>query len=161
MVSKGSDKFLSDLNPFSIGLPDTPVLFLMLLIMSVVIGVAAVALISHNIINTDFRYIAVNGSLTGIIAIMLPTLLTIMIVKAFKRYVDVKYIFFISIIGTISYSVHNHARICDLACDNTCWRCEHIRMVVLCEQGGTGAEEEGDIPSACAADAERVALSSC
>jgi predicted neutral ceramidase superfamily lipid hydrolase len=105
MVSKGSDKFLSDLNPFSIGLPDTPVLFLMLLIMSVVIGVAAVALISHNIINTDFRYIAVNGSLTGIIAIMLPTLLTIMIVKAFKRYVDVKYIFFISIIGTISYSV--------------------------------------------------------
>jgi predicted neutral ceramidase superfamily lipid hydrolase len=104
-MAKGYDKFLKDLNPFSIGLPGTPMLFLMLLVMSVVMGIASVALINHNSINTSFYYIAANGSVTGILAIMLPTLLTIIIVKAFKRYVDVKYIFFISIIGTISYSI--------------------------------------------------------
>ena len=77
----------------------------MLLAMSVVMGIASVALVNHNAINTSFYYIAANGSVTGILAIMLPTLLTIIIVKAFKRYVNVKYIFFISIIGTISYSI--------------------------------------------------------
>jgi predicted neutral ceramidase superfamily lipid hydrolase len=105
MVSKGSDKFLSDLNPFSKGLPGTPALFLILLAISVIMGIAAVALVNHNPINANLAYMVVNGSLTGIIAIMLPTLLTIIVVKAFKRYVDTKYIFFISIIGTISYSM--------------------------------------------------------
>lgn len=106
MVSKGGyDKFLKDLNPFSIGLPRTTVLFLLLLIMSVIIGIAAVALLNHNSINSSFSYILVNGSLTGILVIMLPTLLTILIVKSVKRYVDIKYIFFISIVGTISYSI--------------------------------------------------------
>lgn len=105
MASKGYDKFLKDLNPFSIGLPRTTILFLMLFAMSVIVGIASVALINHNLINTNFAYIAINGSLTGILAIMLPTLLTIMIVKGFKRYIETKYIFFISIVGTISYSV--------------------------------------------------------
>ncbi len=105
MASKGYDKFLKDLNPFSIGLPGTYVLFIMLLVMSVVTGIASVALINHNSINNSFYYLMASGSVTGILAIMLPTLLTILIVKAFKRYVDVKYIFFISIIGTISYSI--------------------------------------------------------
>jgi predicted neutral ceramidase superfamily lipid hydrolase len=105
MASKGYDKFLKDLNPFSRGLPGTPMLFVMLLLMSMIMGIASVALINHNSIDTGFYYIIANGSVTGILAIMLPTLLTIIIVKAFKRYVDVKYIFFISIIGTISYSI--------------------------------------------------------
>lgn len=106
MASKGGyDKFLKDLNPFSVGIPRTTVLFILLLIMSVIIGIASVALINHNLINTNFSYIAVNGSITGMLAIMLPTLLTIIIVKSVKRYIDTKYIFFIAIIGTISYSI--------------------------------------------------------
>ena len=106
-MNKGGshDKFLKDLNPFSIGIPRTTVLFLLLFAMSVTIGVAAVALINHNLINTGFSSLAVDGSIAGILAIMLPTLLTILIVKSVKRYIDTKYIFFISIIGTISYSV--------------------------------------------------------
>lgn len=106
MVSKGGyDKFLKDLNPFSIGLPRTTVLFVMLLVMSVIMGIASVALLNHNLINSNFSYILLNGTITGILVIMLPTLLTILIVKSLKRYVDTKYIFFISIIGTISYSI--------------------------------------------------------
>ncbi len=106
MAKKGStDKFLKDLNPFSVGIPKTTVLFLLLLIMSVIIGIASVALINYNSIGSSFSYIAVNGSITGILAIMLPTLLTIIIVKSIKRYIDTKYIFFISIIAAISYSL--------------------------------------------------------
>ncbi len=105
MVSKGDEKFLKDLNPFSKGLPRTTILFIMLFMLSAIMGIAAVALINHNSINSNFSYIVVNGSVTGILAIMLPTLLTVIIVKAFKRYVDLKHILFISIIGTISYSI--------------------------------------------------------
>jgi predicted neutral ceramidase superfamily lipid hydrolase len=106
MATKGGyEKFLNDLNPFSIGIPRTTVLFFLLLLMSVIIGIAAVSLMNYKLIGTDFSYIAVNGSITGMLAIMLPTLLTILIVKSIKRYIDTKYIFFISIIGTISYSV--------------------------------------------------------
>ncbi|MGD0729267.1 MAG: DUF2070 family protein [Candidatus Micrarchaeaceae archaeon] len=106
MASKGGyDKFLKDLNPFSIGLPRTTVLFVLLFVMSVVMGIASVALLNHNAINTKFSSILLNGTITGILVIMLPTLLTIIIVKSVKRYVDMKYIFFISIIGTISYSI--------------------------------------------------------
>ena len=104
-TKRGYDKFLHDLNPFSVGLPSTTALFVMLLLMSVIMGIASVALINHNLINTNFSYIAVNGSITGMLAIMLPTLLTILIVKSVKRYIDIKYIFFVSIIATISYSV--------------------------------------------------------
>lgn len=106
MASKGGyDKFLKDLNPFSIGLPRTTVLFVLLFVMSIVMGIASVALLNHNAINTRFSSIVLSGSITGILVIMLPTLLTIIIIKSIKRYVDIKYIFFISIIGTISYSI--------------------------------------------------------
>lgn len=106
MASKGGyEKFLKDMNPFSIGIPRTTVLFLLLLLMSMIMGIAAVALINYHLISSNFSYIAVNGIVTGILAIMLPTLLTILIVKSVKRYVDTKYIFFISMVGTISYSM--------------------------------------------------------
>lgn len=106
MASKGGyDKFLKDLNPFSVGLPRTSALFVALLVMSIIMGIAAVALLNHALISSNFAYILVNGSLTGILVIMLPTLLTILIVKTTKRYVDTKYIVFISIVGTISYAV--------------------------------------------------------
>ncbi|MDE1871177.1 MAG: DUF2070 family protein [Candidatus Micrarchaeota archaeon] len=106
MAYKGSyDKFLNDLNPFSVGIPRTTVLFVLLFVMSVIMGIASVALINYNLINSHFTYIVLNGAVTGILAIMLPTLLTIIIVKSVKRYIDSKYIFFISIIGTIAYSI--------------------------------------------------------
>ncbi|MGI0100934.1 MAG: DUF2070 family protein [Candidatus Micrarchaeaceae archaeon] len=106
MVSKGGyDKFLRDINPFSIGIPRTTVLFLLLFLTSVIIGIVSVALINHNMINNGFLALAIDGSITGILAIMMPTLLTILIVKSVKRYVDIRYIFFISIVGTVTYSV--------------------------------------------------------
>jgi|GEM_PF-799640 len=106
MATKGGyEKFLKDMNPFSIGIPRSSVLFILLLVMSMIMGIAAVALINYSLISSNFSYIAVNGIVTGILAIMLPTLLTILIVKSVKRYVDMKYIFFISMIGTIAYSI--------------------------------------------------------
>jgi predicted neutral ceramidase superfamily lipid hydrolase len=106
MATKGGyDKFLNSLNPFSRAIPKTTSLFVLLLVMSVIMGIAAVALINYSMIATNFSYILVNGSITGILVIMLPTLLTILIVKSVKSYIDMKYIFFISIIGTFAYSL--------------------------------------------------------
>ena len=77
----------------------------MLLTFSMIIGITSVALINHNLINTNFSYIVVNGATTGILAIMLPSLLTILIVKSVRDMSNVKYIFFITIISTICYSM--------------------------------------------------------
>ncbi len=99
------DKFLKDLNPFKSGIPGTPALFLILLIMSMIIGISSVALVNYSGAVNNFRYVAVSGSITGILAIMLPTLLTVLVLKSLKRYVGMKYIFFIALVGTIAYSI--------------------------------------------------------
>ncbi len=106
MASKGgNDGFLMDHNPFSFVIPKTIVLLALLMAMSIIIGTASIALINHNLINTRFQYILVNGATTGILSIMLPTLLTVMIIKAIRRHVEARYITFIAMIGAICYSM--------------------------------------------------------
>lgn len=105
MAKRKREDFLKELNPFSFGLPGSTILFLLLLAISIIFGIAATALLNHNSINTSLYYILANGSLTGIIVIMMPALLTVVMVKAFKRYINMKYIMFVSIVGTLSYSV--------------------------------------------------------
>lgn len=105
-MARGKKKdFLKQLNPFSFGLPNAGMFFLMLLVISIVMGIGSTALLNHNAINTSLNYIAANGSLAGIIVIMLPAMLTVVVVKLFKRYIDLKYIAFVALVGALSYSV--------------------------------------------------------
>jgi len=105
MASKSYDNLLSDLNPFSKGTPRATVLFMALLAVSIVMGIAAVALMNYSSIHGNLSYILVKGGITGILVIMVPALLTLVVIKAVKRYVVTRYLLFILMVSTISYSV--------------------------------------------------------
>jgi predicted neutral ceramidase superfamily lipid hydrolase len=105
MSSSYSD-FFRDMNPFFYRhIPRASALFAALLAISVLTGIAAVVLLNLSAINTRFSYSIVNGTTTGILIITLPTLLTVIIMKALKRYVALKYMFFLSLLGAVSYSL--------------------------------------------------------
>ncbi|MDE1865733.1 MAG: DUF2070 family protein [Candidatus Micrarchaeota archaeon] len=105
MPSTKKGDFLKDLNPFSFGLPGSIPLIAILLILSLIMGIAATALLNYRSIGHSIYYIIANGSLSGILIIMMPALLTVIVVKLFKRYIDLKYMLFVSIIGAFCYSL--------------------------------------------------------
>lgn len=91
---------------FSKRLPELPYLFAALLLMSVVIGMATVSIIHLRLLPSRFiNYIFINGVLAGTIAILLPTVLTAVLIKAARPKLRMKHSIFISIIGAASYSV--------------------------------------------------------
>ncbi len=96
--------FLNGLNPFSFGLPGSMPLIALLLVLSIIMGIGATALLNHNSLSSIY-YILASGSLTGIIIIMMPALLSIIVIKLFKRYIDLKYIIFVAIIGATCYAL--------------------------------------------------------
>ena len=73
--------------------------------MSMIVGIAATALLNYKAISSSLYYLVVNGTLTGILTIMMPALLTMLIIKASKRNVGLKYIAFVTIIGSFCYSM--------------------------------------------------------
>ena len=105
MSSSKKGDFLKDLNPFSFGLPGPCRSIAVLLVISLIMGIAATALLNYRSITTSLYYIIANGSLTGILIIMMPALLTVMLIKVFKRKIDLKYIIFVAIIGAFCYSM--------------------------------------------------------
>lgn len=106
MSSKAYSNFFKDVNPFFYRhIPRASALLALLIMLSIMTGIGAVALLNLGMASTKPYYAIVNGSTTGILVITLPTLLTIMIAKVFKRYIALKYIFFLSLIGAISYSL--------------------------------------------------------
>ena len=105
MPSKKKGDFLKDLNPFSFGLPGPLGMIAVLLVISLIMGVAATALLNYKSLETGFYYILANGSLTGILIIMMPALLTGILIKVCNRKINLKYILFVAIIGAFCYSV--------------------------------------------------------
>ncbi|MDE1810759.1 MAG: DUF2070 family protein, partial [Candidatus Micrarchaeota archaeon] len=105
MASKSYDNLLLDLNPFSKGTPRATVLFAALLAVSIIMGIAAVALMNYSSIHGNLSYILVKGTITGMLVIMVPALLTLVVIKVFKRYVVARYLLFILMVSTISYSI--------------------------------------------------------
>lgn len=103
-VAKKGD-FLKDINPFSFGLPSSIGLIAVLLVLSLIIGISATALLNYRSLPSSMYYILANGSLAGIVVIMMPALLTIIVIKLFKRYIDLKYIIFVAIIGAFCYAM--------------------------------------------------------
>ncbi len=104
MASSGDISKYSDI--FATRLPGTAGLFLVLALFSIVIGVASVALDHYSLIHSMlFEYVIIRGVLVGMIAILLPAVLTVFMLKATKRMVQMKHLLFISIIGAVSYSI--------------------------------------------------------
>ena len=97
MPSAKKGDFLKDLNPFSFGLPGSLILIGIIFIMSMMVTGRS----SHGTLKlqghiSSLYYLVVNGTLTGILTIMMPALLTMLIIKASKRNVGLKYIAFVT-----------------------------------------------------------------
>ncbi|MDE1856663.1 MAG: DUF2070 family protein [Candidatus Micrarchaeota archaeon] len=108
MRSNKEDGVLKYTGIFYKRLPGSIVLLALVLLLSVGVGIAAVALL-HNPqggIPSELPYILVNGSLTGLMLIMMPTVLTVLFVKMLRRYVAVKYILLIAMMGALAYAVY-------------------------------------------------------
>ena len=105
MAQKEKGSLFEFVELFGKSLPGAPLLVLLLLAISLITGMAAVALMHSSLALTDFRYVLVGGSVAGMLVVMLPALLTIMFVKAIKRRVQVKHVVFIAIISSLCYSV--------------------------------------------------------
>lgn len=105
MVESASyDSFLKGVNPFHRGIPKTRFLLLGMLVASMIVGIAATLLINHGVAALKPGYIIINGLVAGILALMLPTLLTIIVVKSIRSYIDTKYVAFVSMVGLAAYS---------------------------------------------------------
>ena len=90
---------------FSKRLPGTAPLFGALVLLSLVVGWTSVALLHYRLLDHSVPYVLLNGTLAGSIAILLPTVLTVILVKAVYRRIRVKHVLFIAIVGAVSYSV--------------------------------------------------------
>lgn len=103
MVEKSISRY-SDI--FSKRLPGTAPLFGALVLLSLVVGWTSVALLHYRLlIRGILPTILLNGTLAGSIAILLPTVLTVVLVKAVHTRVRVKHVLFIALVGAVSYAV--------------------------------------------------------
>lgn len=88
---------------FTRSMPGTGALFALLIIASVVVGILITLLVHAPPLT--LRYILVVGLLTGIALIMLPTMLTILVMKAQAMNLRTKYLMFSPLVCAFSYSI--------------------------------------------------------
>ena len=86
-------------------LPSSIPLFCLLVAISVVVGMAAVALLHFGTAGDMVLYIMAAGAVTGILAILIPSTLTIIAVRAGNRRLKTKYVILVVLIAATSYSV--------------------------------------------------------
>ncbi|MCL4380698.1 MAG: DUF2070 family protein [Candidatus Marsarchaeota archaeon] len=90
---------------FSKSLPNKYVLFIALLFSSISIGMLSIAVVNHRALLHSAFYIAITGSLTGLIAIAIPSLFTISIIKLVNRKITLKHVFFLTLLALFIYSI--------------------------------------------------------
>ena len=106
-MRKGHDdsSFFAHSVIFTTKLPSMSVLFTLLLVMSIVFGIVAVALAHYHEITSDLYGVLVTGVFTGIIAITLPAALTTIFIKAVRRRTAIKHMLFVSFLAAGIYSL--------------------------------------------------------
>ena len=102
MVAKKQDTFLKYSGLFAKSLPNTLTLLLILTLLSAIAGISVITLI-HYKIAYDIKYLLVNGFLTGIMALLLPTLFTAVVIRALRQRLAMKYLLFLAMIGELYY----------------------------------------------------------
>ena len=85
-------------------LPSSIPLFGLLVAISVVVGMAAVALMHFGSASSMVLYIMTAGAVTGILAILIPSTLTIIAVRAGNRKLKTKYVILVVLIAATSYA---------------------------------------------------------
>ncbi len=93
-------------NFFGKGLPSGKVIMLLLICASIVMSVASVALVHYKNIPDTLYSIIISGVLFSIIALIIPTILTVLSIKIAIRKIYVKHIIFLSFIGEIAFAMY-------------------------------------------------------
>jgi len=89
---------------FSRRLPNAYVLLSILLVIGLFVGLASVALVSYKHV-TNAVHVIGSGLLAGILALVLPALLTVVTFKIIRRDVGTKYILFVTLLGMVTYAL--------------------------------------------------------
>ncbi len=105
MSIKSNDSLINKLHLFTRHLPASSTLFSVLFLLSMGTGIASVALTNYHQIARSIGPILAGGILSGMLVILIPTLLTVMIIKLFRRDVKVKYVLFVALVGAMVYSL--------------------------------------------------------
>ncbi|MGC8730292.1 MAG: DUF2070 family protein [Candidatus Micrarchaeia archaeon] len=85
-------------------LPTTQIILVVLLIVSIISGIAITLVVNYGT-SISINQTLVSGMLSGILALLLPAMLTILFVKIAARFIKSKYISFIAMISAISTAV--------------------------------------------------------
>jgi len=96
---------LSHVSLFAKSLPNSKRLYVMLVLLGIVSGLLTsyVAHLAHPLYGIE--YAAVSGAIGGILAIIIPTTITIILFKALRSYIRFKYIIFVSFLAELTYGI--------------------------------------------------------
>ena len=105
MADKSYTGALSHVSMFAKNLPSSASLYAMLVLLGLVVGpiTAYIAHISDPL--SGFAYALISGAIGGILAIIVPTTINIMLFKAIRSYIRVKYIIFVSLLAELTYGI--------------------------------------------------------
>ncbi len=103
--SRDAQKSLKAPSIFYRSLPGSIPLFALLVAISVAVGMAAVALMNFGSASSMVFYILTSGAVTGILAIFIPSALTVIAIRAGNRKLKLKYVLLVVLIGATSYAV--------------------------------------------------------
>lgn len=96
---------LRHVSMFSRHLPRSAWLLALLVVIGLAAGIFEVTLANYHSIQAHVAHILIGGVLTGLLAVILPAVLTVLVLKFARRYVYAKYILFATVISSTSYSV--------------------------------------------------------
>jgi predicted neutral ceramidase superfamily lipid hydrolase len=105
MASKSSDSLTARLGLFSKTLPSTFAIFSFLVAACLLLGITSVAIINYANLYGLLPSVIASGALTGILVLLMPTVLTIVSFKFLKRYVTLRHLLFLSLAGAVIYSL--------------------------------------------------------
>jgi putative membrane protein len=104
-IRRSNDSTINKLHFFSRKLPDTPIIFSMLFLLSIITGMVSVALANYHHLAESVLSILAGGVLGGILMVLLPALVTVVIFKSFRRELRIKHLLFITFLGSLAYSL--------------------------------------------------------
>ncbi len=104
-IRRSNDSTINKLHFFSRRLPDTPIIFSLLFLLSIATGMISVALANYHHITDSVVSIIAGGIFGGILMVLLPSLVTVVIFKSFNKELRIKYLLFITFLGALAYSL--------------------------------------------------------
>ncbi len=102
---KSNDSLIKKVRLFSKGLPNSYILLLILFLLSIIAGMISVALTNYANLGRAAGGVIVEGLLSGILLILIPTLLSVLMIKGVKRIVRLRHLLFMNLVGAGTYAV--------------------------------------------------------